>query len=126
MDKTFSKPKFFKLNTLQKHKKLSELLRLIYENILIKKDPEKLISRYEEMVSWMGLSNNFEKNLKKIADLYHYHLKEAKMNLKEHNLLPSIRKNDGTPKEDFLEKDKILATVPIIVSLILLPAFIIM
>jgi tRNA G18 (ribose-2'-O)-methylase SpoU len=51
----------------------------------------------------MGISNNFEINLKKIADLYHCHLKEAKMNLKEHNLLPSIRRKDGTPKEAFLE-----------------------
>ena len=103
MDKTFSKPKFFKLDTLQKHKKCAELLRLIYENMLIKKNPEKLILYYKELISWMGISDNLEINLKKIADLYHYHLKEAKINLKEYNLLPSIRKNDGTPKEGFLE-----------------------
>jgi tRNA G18 (ribose-2'-O)-methylase SpoU len=103
MDKTFSKPKFFKLDHLQKHKKCASLLRLIYENMLIKKKSEKLILHYKELTSWMGISNNLEKNFKKISDLYHYHLKEAKINLKEHNLLPSIRKNDGTPKEDFLE-----------------------
>lgn len=40
--------------------------------------------------------------LKGLADRYHWHLQEAGRSLKEHNLLPSIRKGDHTPKSDFL------------------------
>jgi len=40
-------------------------------------------------------------DFKLLADRYHFHLKEAGLNLKEHNLLPHIRTGDRTAKCDF-------------------------
>ncbi len=40
--------------------------------------------------------------MKGLADRYHWHLSEAGRCLKEHNLLPPIRKGDREPKSDFL------------------------
>lgn len=98
----FSKPKFYKLTLEQKHKKCSETLRIIYETILINEAHIDLLNRYNEMLSWLDMLPFISSDMKKIADQYHMHLSLAKINLKEHNLLPSLRTGDREPKEDFL------------------------
>jgi len=100
----FTKSKFFKLDEFQRHKKCSELLKDIYLSILGKKDKkivDDLFSYYNELLSWMEMDQFFNFSLKEISDKYHFHLKKSKLNLKEHNLLPSIRTGDKEAKEDF-------------------------
>ncbi len=95
----FHKKKFLQLDLKQQHKKCAELLRCIYESFLFKKDPNKFFQHYNNLSSWLKLNSFSSTNLKEIADRYHFHLKLANINLKEHNLLPTLRKNDGNNKE---------------------------
>ena len=97
----FSKAKFLKLEKRVQHKKCASLLRKIYEGILDGAETESFYQSYHALSSWMGLSSFFSTNLKEISDHYHMHLKESLVSLKEHNLLPPIRKGDREPKEGF-------------------------
>ncbi len=100
--KQFTKAKFLKLELKQKHKKCALVLREIYEALLNKKtDPKALFSLYNTFAAWLELEPFYNKNLKKVSDLYHHHLSMGKLSLKEHNLLPFIRKGDRAPKKDF-------------------------
>lgn len=98
----FTKSKFLKLQPYHQHKKCGEILRLIYESLLEHKEEASLLKAYNQLLSWMKLDNFTDLNLKKISDRYHWHLNEGKINLKEHNLLPSLRKGDRIAKSDFL------------------------
>ena len=97
----FTKRKFLKLEPKLRHKKCAELLRSYYEQILDGKGPVDF-EPYSAWLSWIKLAPYSYTNLKALADRYHWHLFEAGRCLKEHNLLPSIRKGDHTPKADFL------------------------
>ena len=97
----FTKAKFFKLTEESRHKKCAALLREIYENILTKKDIKKLLSEYNELLTWMDFPPFEETDPKKVADKYHIHLSGAKTSLKEHNLLPFLRTGDRAPKTNF-------------------------
>lgn len=97
----FTKSKFFKLDPLQRHKNSALILRLIYENILSQKNSDELIVHYNQLQHWLGLLPLEELSLKKISDRYHGHLSLAKVNLKEHNLLPHMRTGDRSAKEEF-------------------------
>ena len=97
----FTKPKFLRLDSFSKHKKCAEMLRLIYEKLLKKEDISALFAHYNELLSWMGGAFFEKKELKKIADQYHMHLKKAKVDLKEHNLLPHLRTGDREAKKKF-------------------------
>lgn len=90
----FTKRKFLSLPLEQQHKKCAELLRRLFEA----KEPS--MNEYSELCSWMGLEKVLPQNSKEIADAYHEHLKAAKVQLKEHRLLPSIRKNDRTKADE--------------------------
>jgi tRNA G18 (ribose-2'-O)-methylase SpoU len=97
----FTKPKFFKLDTISQHKKCAEILRIIYETLLKKEDVESFFNNYSNMLIWMKLDPFHSLCLKQIADRYHWHLGKANLNLKEHNLLPSLRTGDRTAKQEF-------------------------
>jgi len=99
----FTKSKFLKLELFHKHKKCAELLRFIYESILEKKEIPLLFEHYNQLLSWMKLDHFNDLNLKKISDRYHWHLGQGKINLKEHNLLPSLRTGDREAKAVFSE-----------------------
>ncbi|MDF2549644.1 MAG: putative tRNA (Guanosine-2-O-)-methyltransferase [Chlamydiales bacterium] len=90
----FTKSKFQKIALESQHKKCSEHLRALYE-ALLEGRPEKeiYIAQYHLFAEWMGLSTLSE-NLKEVADRFHFHLRQAKLGIKEHRLLPSIRQND--------------------------------
>jgi len=97
----FTKRKFLKLNLLQQHKRLALSLREIYEAILNQQDPKEFVDKHNEYLQWMQLDPYFETDLKKLSNQYHEYLKKAEINLKEHNLLPSIRTGDGKAKREF-------------------------
>jgi len=97
---TFTKRKFLSLETLEQHKKCAEHLRLAYEQI--RQGAPACFTEYESFLSWMNLLPFTYSDLKTLADRYHWHLNLAGLSLKEHNLLPSMRKGDHIPKADFL------------------------
>ncbi|PIS02563.1 MAG: TrmH family RNA methyltransferase [Chlamydiae bacterium CG10_big_fil_rev_8_21_14_0_10_42_34] len=91
----FTKKKFLKLDPLQKQKKLAEILRKHYEEQLTD------FTEYNTLLSWIKCNPYLHTDFKTLADRYHYHLQQAGLSLKEHNLLPSLRTGDHTPKLDF-------------------------
>lgn len=99
---SFTKRKFLKLELRQQHKKCSHILRMIYEKLLNNEsDTCSLYKLYHQCLKWMDLSLFSSFDLKEIADCYHEHLQKGIISLKEHNLLPHIRKGDHQPKEEF-------------------------
>jgi len=91
----FTKKKFLQLDLKQRHKKCAELLRKNYEE----KSPD--LSIYNTLLSWIKFQPYIHTDFKALADRYHWHLQQAGLSLKEHNLLPSLRSGDHTPKLDF-------------------------
>jgi len=101
---TFSKNKFLKLSQRQKHKKCSEVLKYIYERLLLRQYVINLLNHYNQLCKWLGILTIDIHNLKDIADRYHFHLDQANISLKEHNLLPKLKNIDGKNKQSpFLE-----------------------
>ncbi len=96
----FTKRKFLLLEPRQRHKKCALQLRSIYEKILRQKEIPSF-EEYHTFLSWMRLDPFSSTDLKLLADRYHWHLGQAGLSLKEHNLLPHIRTGDHTPKCDF-------------------------
>lgn len=97
----FNKSKFLKLPLHLQHKKCADLLRAIYGCLLDHKDPAPLFSTYQNYSQWMLVPDWHEKGIKDVADRYHWHIALAKDPIKEHDLLPPIRKGDHLPKADF-------------------------
>lgn len=97
----FSAPKFLKLDEKSRHKKCAELLRQIYLLRLEGKEAQELWKTYILWLSWMKLPSTPSLGRKELADRYHFHLSEASLYLKEHNLLPPIRRGDRLEKEAF-------------------------
>ncbi len=98
-DIVFTKKKFLELDLKQRHKKCSLLLRSIYEKLLLKQYVSHLYITYNKLSKWLNLDFFETLDLKDISDRYHFHLKNASINLKEHNLLPTLRTLDGNRKE---------------------------
>jgi tRNA G18 (ribose-2'-O)-methylase SpoU len=92
----FTRKKFLSLTLAQQHKKCAELLRSVYESGDLSN-----LKAYNEAAIWMKFPLFSPENKKEISDQYHWHLKMAGLNLKEHNLLPSIRTGDRVAKESF-------------------------
>ncbi len=97
----FQKHKFQKLPSSLQHRKCAELLRLLYEEWLENNEAIPLQDKYRNFLSWMLLSPFEISSIKILSDRYHWHLNQGSILLKEHNLLPSIRRGDRAPKEDF-------------------------
>lgn len=95
----FTKKKFLKLETRHQHKKCAEILRHLYG--LSIQSIDFSLSDYQLLISWMNLSFFDDKCPKKLSDQYHFHLQQSRTSLKEHNLLPPIRRCDREPKKDF-------------------------
>jgi tRNA G18 (ribose-2'-O)-methylase SpoU len=92
---TFTKRKFLQLDAQQRHKKCAELLRVHYE------ERSTDLTYYNTLLEWMHFNPYLYSDLKSLADRYHWHLQQARLSLKEHNLLPSIRTGDRIPKLPF-------------------------
>ncbi len=96
MERTFTKAKFLEQPLERRHKKCAELLRFCYEQRLnggsIASEIEKQYAQWQE---WMESTFSLDsKTIKEIAERYHYHLQAAGQSLKEHRLLPQVRKGD--------------------------------
>jgi tRNA G18 (ribose-2'-O)-methylase SpoU len=91
----FTKRKFLLLEKKQRHKKCAEMLRGFYEEKTTDFTP------YNELLNWLGLNPYVHGDWKGLADRYHWHLQQAGLSLKEHNLLPSLRTGDREPKLAF-------------------------
>ncbi len=76
----FSKQKFQSLSKGAQHKKVAETIRQYYE--------------------WLGEEAPEEITPETLSNAYHHHLKEAGQQLKEHNLLPRVRKGDRRERTD--------------------------
>lgn len=98
---SFTKRKFLELDIQQKHKKCAFVVQNIYEKLLEANPTDLLYKEYLDFLGWMEEKPFTEKDLKKIADRYHYHLKLAKVNLQESNYLPQLRIGDSVAKKDF-------------------------
>jgi tRNA G18 (ribose-2'-O)-methylase SpoU len=89
----FTKPKFLTLPPERQHKQAAKLLKEIYRLLLEGKTDAGLAGHYQEMVRWAGWkAADFD--LKSVSDRYHWHLQHAQCHLKEHNLLPAVKKGD--------------------------------
>lgn len=97
----FTKSKFQKLPRELQHRKCAEALRMVYELLLENKDALSFFQNYLQYLVWMKLESFSFTSPKGIADRYHWHLAEGKILLKEHGLLPAIRRGDRSPKEEF-------------------------
>jgi tRNA(Leu) C34 or U34 (ribose-2'-O)-methylase TrmL len=97
----FTKYKFLRLEPRLQHKTCAMLLREIYESLLENKTPIQLLERYHSWIDWMRLGSLKSPSLSSAADRYHWHLKKADIVLKEHNLLPPIRRGDREAKLPF-------------------------
>ncbi len=91
----FTRNKFLKLDIKQRHKKLAELLRILYE------ERSTHFEYYNTLLSWIKIAPYIHTDFKTLANRYHWHMQKAGMSLKEHNLLPSLRTGDHEPKLDF-------------------------
>lgn len=99
----FTKKKFLQLDLKQRHKKCAELLRVLYEEKKTDSSGSFGIEYYNELLSWMHFNPYVHVDFKTLADRYHWHLQQAGLSLKEHNLLPALRTGDRTAKLDFPE-----------------------
>src|SRR5689334_19520497 len=93
----FTKRKFLDLEPKQRHKKCAELLRRLYE------EKASDLTDYNALLSWLKCHPYVHTDFKALADRYHWHLQQAGLSLKEHNLLPSLRTGDHVPKLGFPE-----------------------
>ena len=59
------------------------------------KNISKLFENYKILSSYLNISSLSDISLQKISQRYHYHLNEGKISLKEHNLLPKLKTQDG-------------------------------
>ncbi len=104
----FNSSKFLSLPFHSQHKKCAELLRLIYEKISSKEDSSSLFSLYLSFLEWMQLprsSLDIIDSLEKVSHLYHFHLKQANIHIKEHHLLNQMRTGDRTHNTKILDID---------------------
>ena len=86
---------FLLFSTKKQHKKCAEILRQLYE------EPDSpLLEQYKNLQEWMNLSLIQSNDRKQISDRFHFHLQNAEMSCKEHNLLPQIRKEDTENTEN--------------------------
>lgn len=93
-NKLFNKRKFLSLEYKQQHKKCAELLKYVYEYVLKNECYDASFEHYNELQTWLELPILTSHDLKDIADKYHWHLKQAEVSFREHNLLTEIHHHD--------------------------------
>lgn len=85
----YTKRKFLSLTLAAQHKKSAELLRRFYVD-----DQSETADYYNEIQEWMSLPILEDRAPKSVSDRYHNHLREARVHLSEHALLPRARTGD--------------------------------
>ncbi|HRW58730.1 MAG TPA: TrmH family RNA methyltransferase [Chlamydiales bacterium] len=98
----FTEKKFNELDLQKQHKKCAELIREIYEEVLRGNLQHEKLKQYNTQAKWLSIPQIENFDLKTLSNTYHLHLSKANLTLKEHNLLPEIRRTDRlTEKEGF-------------------------
>lgn len=98
----FTKPRFLGLPLRQQHKKCAQLLRQVYDLMRDEPAARGMLDHYNTLQAWMGLALLDDLNFKRLADRYHWHLQAAQVNLRENNLLHSVRTGDREAGEPLL------------------------
>lgn len=83
----------------KQQKEAAESLRGLYNDLLQEIPIDSSLDGYNEVAQWLNLPPLTSINSKHIADRYHHHLSQAKVQHKEHNLLPDIRRGDRSKAE---------------------------
>ena len=96
----FTQRKFLHLDDKLQHKKCAEVVRAIYISILNEEEPLQK-ELYLTLCSWLQLDPITTWDLYTLSERYHWHLNKALLFLKEHNLLPPIRRMDREEKLSF-------------------------
>lgn len=104
MDNFFTEEKFNSLKDAQKHKKAFEILRILYSDLLGKKPNISLFSHYKLLEGYLNLPP-ISYSFFDLSNRFHFHLQNAGVFLKEHNLLPFVHTNDAPSSHHFLEID---------------------
>lgn len=91
----YNRRKFLTFPKKQQHKKCAEILYRIYEE-----PSAELFKHYNEIQNWMDGDPLARIDPKTISDRYHKHLRQTKFHLREHGLLPNIRKKDGSSAKE--------------------------
>lgn len=110
MDNFFTKEKFNSLKDAQKHKKVSEILRILYNDLLKKEPNTSLFNHYKLLEQYLNLPP-ITYCFSDLSNRFHFHLEKAQIFLKEHNLLPTIDTNDRPSLHQFLNIDIFLDNV---------------
>lgn len=97
MPSPFDKRKFLSLPVKQQHKKCAEILRCAYEGA-----STQTLFEYNRLMAFLNKEAITTLNFKEISDAYHQALNIAELSLKEHHLLPHVRKNDKEYAEPLL------------------------
>jgi tRNA G18 (ribose-2'-O)-methylase SpoU len=93
------KRKFLSFSIELQHKYAAKLLSTIYNKSLAQQASKSYCELYSKVCSWLDLKPLNDCGYEELADRYHTHLKAAKINLKEHNLLPYIRIGDQSEQQ---------------------------
>jgi len=83
----FTRRKFLSLPRERQHKKLALLLRAGEKDL------------YRTYASWIEVPEFSLETHKEISDAFHYHAREACLEMREHNLLPNPKTRDGDVRE---------------------------
>lgn len=79
----------------------AKLLRGIYDGAIKNCNVNKELEDYRELVQWMERPLPDLASLETIADVYHEHLKNAHISIREHNFLPPVHSKDRDEGEPF-------------------------
>jgi tRNA G18 (ribose-2'-O)-methylase SpoU len=101
----FSHRKFSSLPLERRHKKCAELLRRLYDKMVLRKDFADDAVLYNILRSWMNESPVERFTPQTVSDCHHLHLREANIYRKEHSLLPKITTGDRKLAEDSWDID---------------------
>ncbi len=89
----FSQAKFTSFDNEKQHKECALALKEIYEDLLQGIECPRRWALYHKWCSWMEIDPP-RLSLKTIADQFHRHLSQTRISLKEHTLLPRIKRFD--------------------------------
>lgn len=98
----FTFRKFLSMPLERQHKNCAELIRVIYEKMAVNVPIEEDLLLYRQLLIWMKEPALAVVTSKTLADQYHYHLKLAGSQHKEHGLLPHVRKKDREQAKELL------------------------
>ena len=90
----FSEKKFTSLTLESRHKKCAELLRRLYDKMILRTEFTEDAALYNLLRRWMNHTPVDQFTPETVSNYHHLHLLEARIYRKEHSLLPSVTTGD--------------------------------